>query len=279
MAWRESDHPRHPSGTPGGRGGEFRAASGGWVGAVAAAIRSPEQDLLDLVSGSEPTKRSRLTGGQTAQVRLLTYPGDGEPKRVVHKKMEWEDDAESMAASEVVVARIGAALGARVPVTVLDPDDPGAVYMDHLLGDPAWVAQGYGVDTDALHNTEQGRRLGLLDLLVSNQDRHGGNWLVGAHGEVAGIDHSLADLGAGTRRWDADSPFVESYLQFDHTTGMYALLPIEDMDRAEAEQIGARLRALFDDPEFVHMMVRAGGTETGLMSRWDAIARMVQEVQ
>lgn len=267
--WREQDHPRHPADAPGGRGGEFRER---WVGTIAAAIRSPEQDLLDLVTSSEPTKSTGLTGGQTAQVRLLVYPGDGEPKRVVHKKMEWEDDAESMAASEVVVARIGAALGARVPVTVLDPDDPGAVYMEHLLGDPAWVAEGHGVDTDALHNTEQGRRLGLLDLLISNQDRHSGNWLVAAQGEVAGIDHSLADLDAGTRRWDADSPFVESYQQFDPTAvGGYSLRPIEDMSRAEAERIGARLRALFDDPEFVRMMVRAGGTETGLMSRWDAI--------
>ncbi len=33
--WDESEHPRHPARTPGGRGGEFREAAGGWVAAVA----------------------------------------------------------------------------------------------------------------------------------------------------------------------------------------------------------------------------------------------------
>jgi len=275
--WDESEHPRWPAETPGGRGGEFRAASGGWVAAVATAIRSPEQDLLDLVTNNDVVKSSRLAGGQTAQTRLLTFSGPGEAKRVVHKRMmDWEDDAESMAAAEVVSAQIGRILGARVPVTIIDPDDSHAVYMEHLPGDTAWVAEGYGVDIDALHNTGEGRRLGLLDLLIMNQDRHGGNWLVAARGEVAGIDHGLADLSGGAGNWgNVESPFAYTYVKYDfEASGTWSLLPIEDLSRAEADQISAELTDLFDDDEFVRLIVRAGGTPKGLMERWQAIAAM-----
>jgi len=302
MSWREADHPRHPSGS--GRGGEFREKAGGWVAAAATAIRSPEQDLLGLVERGRVVQRTRLTGGRVAETSQTTVEDESGYHKLVHKIYSGMFAAQN-AAREVVVAAIGQVIGARVPVTILDPGYGGeALYMEFLEGQTALefakVDSGYlplGGDPNhsllvPFQTSPSGRRLGLLDLLISNIDRHAGNWLIDEDGQVAGIDHSHVYLAGDRSDMDqmwATGTFTDSYLREEthvddegFEMDRSVLKPIEDLSRDEAVQIGIRLRALFEDDEMLELLAVANDKQPharngvqyaeALLFRWRAIA-------
>jgi hypothetical protein len=310
MTWREEQHPRWPEDTPGSRGGEFRPKGADWVSAVATAIRTPEQDLLDLIGRAQVVGRSELAGGQVAHTNKETFEDtDGTHYELVSKSYAGGFAAQN-AAREVVVAAIGQALGARVPVTVLDPGDSAgwSLYMEFMDGqtalkfatvDDGFLPLASGPDYSLLtpfQTSPSGRRLGLLDLLISNTDRHAGNWLIDEDGQVAGIDHSHVHL-AGRDDVDhvwLDGTFTNSYLhQEEHVDeeGIHSyravLDPIEDLSRDEAVRIGMRLGALLEDDEILKLLAMANDKQPharngvqyaqGLMRRWDKIAAMVVE--
>lgn len=316
MTWRESDHPRHPAKAPGGRGGEFRERTGGWVSAVATAIRTPEQDMRDLVGRAERGYTRGLAGGQVAATGVTTFQDvDGTHHELV-EKLYMGYGADMMAAREVVVAAIGQALGARVPVTILDPEGTSSLFMEFLegrtameygggnplrqtiiSGETTWVG-GDLPDYSLLapfQTSPSGRRLGLLDLLISNTDRHAGNWLIDEDGQVAGIDHSHVTLGrdlTGLEREWLNGTFTDSYLrQEDYDEdGVRMTRPvlklIEDLSRDEAARIGMRLGALLEDDEILKLLAVANDKQPharngvqyaqGLMRRWDKIAAMAR---
>jgi len=288
--WDESEHPRHPRGSS--RGGRFRETGGvgGWVAAVSTAIRSPEQDLLDLVSG-ELVERAPLYGGQMGATSIVTFrEPDGSRRRVVHKDYSrgpaGTAGQRASIAKEVLANRIGQILGARAPVAIVDPDNDAAMYMELLDGrTPMELAGGdpevdfqNEFDEDRLDDLEQehmrtpsGRRIGLLDLLLYHQDRHAGNWLVLTDGTAAAIDNADVILeGDGYEaafdplmiHWGGGSPFTGTYLD-----GRGDLLEIEDLSPAEAARIRARLVALFDDPDVQRQLMLANNSP-GLLAMY-----------
>lgn len=282
--WDESEHPRDDA-------GRFRDKDG-WVSAVSTAIRSPEQDLLDLLGRAQRVRSSRLSGGQMAATSRVTLEDvDGTHHVVVHKSYA-RVDANQLAANEVVTAAIGQALGVRVPVTVLDPRYGGeALYMELLDGWSAYeLVAGNPKREERIarehSHSPSGRRLGLLDLLVDNSDRHAGNWLVLDDGTVAGIDHShvnLAGREAMRGGWSDSSPFAQPYID-----SMRQLGPIDDLSPAEAARIRRRLVALFERDDIRQMLIVANTPVMvapptsaqpfvdGLLRRWDAIAAMAR---
>ena len=293
--WDESEHPRWPAKAPDSRGGEFRSATG-WVGAVAATIRSPEQDLLDVVRGVE-MDRTPLSGGQMARTEIVTFEApDGTRRRVVHKQYgrspAGTQGQRAGVAKEVLANRIGQVLGTRVPVTITDPDDESAMYMELLDGHTPFEIAGGGFETedpdyadellledfdqDRLDDlvqehmrTPSGRRIGLLDLLLYHQDRHEGNWLILSDGTVAAIDNADVDLAgddedqdARMLAWGGGSPFIQDYMGM--TSDLY---PIGDLSPREAAQIRARLVALFDDPDVQRQLMLANNSP-GLLAMY-----------
>lgn len=285
MTWREQDHPRHPAGSE--RGGEFRER---WAGAVAAAIRSPESDLLELVGRAQRVGSRRLDGGRVATTSHVTLEDvDGTHHELVQKTYATVG-AREMAAKEMVVAAIGQAIGARVPVTVLDPRYGGeALYMEFLEGQTALehaggtperltVISGEMIQVGGdlpdysllvqFQGSPPGRRLGLLDLYVANTDRHAGNWLIG-DGGVAGIDHSHVTLGRDLTGLESEwlnGTFTDSYLQVaaeadEDGIRRNELKPIPDLSPAEAAKIRQRLAALFERDDIRRLLVEANGPE------------------
>lgn len=310
--WREQDHPRHPAGTD--RGGEFRekGVPGGWATAVAIAIRSPEQDLLDLVTRAEQVDMRGLAGGRVAATGAVTLQDTDGTHHELVSKIYMGFSSESMAAREVVVAAIGQALGARVPVTILDPDGGGgALYMELLDGQTALEYGGGSPLRQTIISGEQtfvggdlpdyslltkfldspsGRRLGLLDLLIRNIDRHAGNWLIDEDGQVAGIDHSHVALHGkeGDHPWTTGT-FTDGYLHEVERVDEDGLRlhtmeldPIQDLSAAEANQIRQRLVALFEREDIRQLLITANTVDRpptdaqpfvdGLLRRWDRIA-------
>lgn len=118
--WDESEHPRHPAGTAGGRGGEFRAVAGGWAQATLFQMGlGPEQDILQILRDGAEVGRTTLSGGNSAQTEIVDYKmPDGSIRRLVSKTSNAHD-----VAYETLASAIGReALDAPVPVVVPDPD-------------------------------------------------------------------------------------------------------------------------------------------------------------
>lgn len=264
--WDESEHPRWPAGS-GDRSGEFREKTGGWVAAVATAIRSPEQELRDLVSRAEVVRQSELSGGAVADTQVHTLRDtDGSRHFVVRKRYnEWGKPA---VAREALVAQIARVIGAPVPTTIADWDslERGwpTLYMDYIEGEtPLRMAQLQagtppysdvgatldGIFESAAESPDAGR-LGLLDLLIYNQDRNDGNWLITPGGGLAGIDHSSVDL-----EWDEESKAFGTRQQYWSGEGRFSsrfvdhnleLTDIDVITPAEAVQMGVAMTIIAD---------------------------------
>lgn len=232
--WDESEHPRWPADAPGGRGGEFRSAAGGWAQATLFQMGiSPEQDILQVLRDGVETGRTELSGGNSAQTEIVDFKlPDGSTRRLVTKTSNEHDVAYETLAS--AIAR--EALDAPVPVVVPDPHMnrrlwmplvDGYTPMQRLMDDYRDYAHDYGGvlddDDDGEHSGSEdevdwegfwdyasdeeheiveehvygyeGATLGLLDLLLRNSDRHIGNWLIKPVDQtIVGIDHTHIDL-------------------------------------------------------------------------------------
>ena len=166
--------------------------------------------------------------GQQGSVEIITMP-DG--TQVVHKK--YNPGHEDMADADVLAYGISQVIGAGAPP--VNKIGPGEITMGYVPGqmgeDWAWEAAGH---TEAPHDLEEqqmrspeGRRIGLLDYLIANPDRHDQNWMVTPDGKPVPIDNSSA----WSSPWGTTSDFwdhvpITSKSEYDSTlAGLMALQP------------------------------------------------------
>jgi hypothetical protein len=136
--------------------------------------------------------------GDTRRVRLA----DGTEAIYKRAMGEWtagwgkreQTDAEELG------AMVAAAVGVRAPAIQRADDDN--LYMEVMPGGSAMSRNLYRVPNE-LADSPQGMRMGLLDTLLNNVDRHGGNWMVDEQGQIAAIDHGLAFKESATGRSSA----------------------------------------------------------------------------
>lgn len=208
-SWDETEHPRWPRKTPGGKGGEFR--DGGpesWAEAAARTVgfgfnggRMSHTEVASYVGRSDYTE-TRLAGGQTAYTRLRRY-SDG--RLLVHKDMSNDEEARG----EVEYSLVARALGAPAPAAVWYSEPDAEVLMEYipgLTGYEHYMAGFRNPDgtyrlTDPTGNertrveqqfagTDAGILIGLVDVLGAHADRNMGNWIVEADGTPVAIDNS-----------------------------------------------------------------------------------------
>jgi hypothetical protein len=133
--------------------------------------------------------RTKLSGGMSADTELVTLP-DGR-KYVTKRGSDWGDkspemqaDVRHQAEAEQMASLVGRTIGA--PVVRVYRSGWDRVWMDFeeggVIGD---LADDVLVD---LVDRRDGQLLGLLDHLIGNSDRNGGNILV-HNGRLIGIDH------------------------------------------------------------------------------------------
>jgi hypothetical protein len=126
--------------------------------------------------------------GNSADTSVVTFSNG-------HKWVRKRDLPESEMDNEVLTSRVSSAIGAGAPPVILrdDPSTPGGrgkeMWEPYLANaKPAIVWEG-GQDEDGyplnedhdpedMYNTDGGVRIGVLDNLVNNEDRHEGNWMV-----------------------------------------------------------------------------------------------------
>lgn len=306
--WDEHEHPRHAAGTPGGRGGEFRDAGAGWAQRLAQQLGPSAPDrgwLEETVEKGIEIDRTRAWGGIDSHTEFVTYGmPSGEERRLIHKRATDRQKA----AREVAVSHIAEAIGAPVPVAMIDPESRWAVYMpvvegrsplaiiaerlqQQLIDEETWDEQAgeigtewvwnYAEETDAEAEFEgnpryiesfAGRLLGLLDLLVNNNDRHLGNWLVDGD-RVIGIDHTHVDLEEQPATTSmSGSPFTAPYFDVFYPGGQ--LVDFDWLHPNDMGLIARRLIALFseDGPLAMHTFPGSVVDEEVLQARLRLIA-------
>ncbi|MEU7766884.1 hypothetical protein AB0B25_17380, partial [Nocardia sp. NPDC049190] len=196
--------------------------------------------VREALDSGEPTVEVLTEGhtrDQAQRVEKLTFPDETVLiRKYVHQTRH--------ADAEYLASRTGAALGARVPAVHIEN---GVVYMEYVVG-----RTGLDLYTDipvesrmqlgqaGIHaSTTEGRWLGLVDLLVGNQDRlNNKNWMVHPDAGVYGIDHSQSFHDA------TNSIFGKQLRKFLGQFGIRWL----DSDLPDFGPIHARLDALW--PEF-----------------------------
>ncbi|GII84587.1 hypothetical protein Ssi03_25770 [Sphaerisporangium siamense] len=203
------------------------------------------EDLADAVeNGFPPDDRRPLGGGAVADVELLTLKGG---RKVVRKKARPTSGGIQEAAGEQIASKVAQKLGLRAPKVYRRDEDE--IFMDYV--DNAKTADditGWGQDPPKrvkdVPNTDNGKRLGLLDLLIHNYDRNAGNWMLDEDDQLIPIDHGVAytEMLDGNRV-DLEyiySPFAEHYTQGDNP-----------LTREDVDDVRRRLEEL--RPDFEHI--------------------------
>ena len=205
-----ADQPRWPRGAPDdpeghGQGGRWRSRNQatGWVEALSRrAVGTPlwaDRGKIARLAIQRPIRESRLSGGAIAQTKMLEYD-DGSV--AVRKTFSDDDAGRGRASAEYLASLVAEAVGAPAPAVVKDPTNPDyAVIMGFVSGDPGTVHTGsanadeWGQALYYLAVTDAGKRIGLLDVLISNADRHSMNWVLSDELEEpnhwGGLDQSL----------------------------------------------------------------------------------------
>ncbi len=142
------------------------------------------EDLAEMAKAARGADRTRLAGGQSADVELVQIDDN---RLIVHKRgRDWGDPDEvaasirAQADGEQMAALLAGAIDARVARVYRDEID--AVWMEYIRHD--------GTDPSTLLSTAAAIRLGLLDVLSVNGDRNEGNLL--ADDGLVGIDQVFA---------------------------------------------------------------------------------------
>jgi len=114
-------------------------------------------------------------------IRLVFKPGEGENFSV---REDIKNDNAPLWQREIMAARVNAALGTELMKPVFGGAVPGQGE-GMLMG---WVDGKRGtVDTP-----DEATRMTVLDLILGNTDRHGGNLMRGKDGKLYAIDHGFA---------------------------------------------------------------------------------------
>lgn len=199
------------------------------------------EDLARSVENGHPERaRVALTGGVSAETELVTL-ADG--TKVVHK-MGGNPTAEHAS------SMIGRALGLRAPRVYRD--HPSSVYMDFI--DDAKTAaflQATGdvrLSIQALSNTDSGKLMGLMDLLIRNGDRNAGNWMLDGLGKIVPIDHGHTFMHIIPRLRMRPTPSLHG--PFAHNFCDSQRWVDNDLTRADVALLRTRLEALV--PDFEH---------------------------
>ncbi|MGW4355826.1 hypothetical protein ACWELJ_27435, partial [Nocardia sp. NPDC004582] len=217
------------------------------------AIAAGEAEVVVLSTG---------VGRMAERVELVTFATEP-PTQLIRKVVTLAQHAHA----EALVALVGQAVGANVP-KVHQVEDR-VVYMEVMPGERGADRFTNPLDPslDTVLTTPDGRRLGLLDVLVGIPDRNLANWLITADGSISGIDHSLA-FGGG-RRGDELSPslFARQYA----TAGPDGEIVWHDHDLSAGDLSDIRTRLEGLAPDFAAL--GRDDWHRALMDRFDEVQR------
>lgn len=138
----------------------------------------------------QPVKDSRRLGGLSAQTELQTL-ADG--SKVIRKSQRVGMAESQDAAAEHLSSLVARKLGLKAPQVYRR--DGSSIFMEYVAdgvtAEEAAVGRLAG-QFAGVPGSDQGKIMGLLDLLINNVDRNAGNWMLDKAGDLVPIDHGLA---------------------------------------------------------------------------------------
>jgi hypothetical protein len=142
--------------------------------------------------------------GNSAQTSVVTFNSG-------HKWVRKRDLDDDEFNTEVLASRVSDAIGAGAPPAIKRDGDEGTeLWEPYLTGAKTAIEWEGGMNEDGeplnddhdpyeMYSSDNGLRIGVLDNLIDNEDRHEGNWMV-THNRKTGedsphpIDHGLAQF-------------------------------------------------------------------------------------
>jgi len=243
------------------RGGEKSAEAPKLAKKTGAVSTTDRKALADTVGQHAVSSEEPLAGGAVGDTRLRVY--DDGSKTVWKRAPDYASaSGQHQADAEELSSLVAQSLGLRAPAVVRA--DNRTVHMAFVDG--ANTTAELDGDDD-LPDSDAGRMMGLLDLLISNNDRNTGNVLVpNDGGSIVPIDHGLAFRNLG----DPSKPGRS--LGSPYTRPFYAVwnqsLIDNDLTPADVAEIRTRLtrqKAEFDRLNrtdwFDHMLARLDAIE------------------
>ncbi|MEV0198163.1 hypothetical protein [Nonomuraea sp. NPDC050691] len=202
--------------------------------------RELPQGPIDEAALKERLKRERpkvdyLDAGQHGVVQTYRFYSDG---LVLIRKLHTYGQVTLL--KDLLASLVGRAIGASVPHIVRDPTNREAVFMQVVDGTP--VERLSAGELERYLSSEAGKRLGLLDALVSNTDRRRLNWHAHGRDQLTGLDLSRSFSFKEDRVEFAQNDFSHHYM--DPEGGWID----NGLTRAEMETITDQITAL--RPEF-----------------------------
>lgn len=198
------------------------------------------EDIGRIVQSGEPVSTRRL-GGSSAITELATFADGVTAIRKAARPGEGDlQDADA----EQLAAMVGRALGLRTPAVYRS--DGSSIWMEYIAdGETAEEAGAWAGELPArfadVPDSDEGRLLGLLDVLTHNADRNDGNWLLTAGGDLVPIDHGMAYGEIITPDYEPSLEYVNSVFA-DHYKAGANPLTAEDVT-----EVRARLQTLRPD--------------------------------
>ena len=210
-----------------------------------AALRVSAEDRLRAGAASGVRQTEPLTGGSVGQVDLVTFnDGSRAIRKTAHRDYVGHTPLE-LTDREELAALLGRAIGAPVPAVIRT--GANEVLMGYVPdARTGWMAMGRTKAIRAANqpkyvDSDDGRLLGLLDILADNRDRHGGNWLVRKEdGRIVGIDHGLTWV-EGQMQYLANPPNNSSI--FAKTYAKSGWLP-NQLSQSDIQWLGRQLESL-----------------------------------
>jgi hypothetical protein len=234
---------------------------------------------VDQESGIKSESKPHAKRGLVQEGGGANYFGNSADTQVVtfnngHKWVRKRGLPEDQVDNEVIASRVSDAVGAGAP-GVVSPDNEelweqfakGAKPAIEWMGGTDEDEQPLGDhDPEEAYESDQGIRIGILDDLIGNGDRHFGNWMV-KHDRKAGdvpvpIDH-------GGLEWNRDK-WMSGSGPFGEYVWAYPEDTLEQIPRKQWDQWRGNLNAL--EPEFD---ARGMDTQYGnMMANFDAMSDM-----
>lgn len=146
-------------------------------------------------------ERQDLSGGQQSHTERVTF-SDG--TKGVHKKAGAVQEigqasrvrsGQDQTDADELAGLVAKAFGVTVPHMVRVPrkkDTAVHSLVDGRSGIEMIFDPPPGWDQRDIPKTDDGIRLGFLDMVIENQDRHEGNWMIDRDGKLVAIDHGHA---------------------------------------------------------------------------------------
>jgi hypothetical protein len=222
-----------------------------------------------MIPDGDPVEVKPL-GGMTSTARLLTY-ADG--TKLVQKDTTVQGlnpsnvDPVAIADAEELGAVVLGALGA--PSARVERTGPTELHIEYVEGVTGEIYHNYDgeIESPWLRDGNKGRLIGLADHVMSNHDRHGGNWLFTRDDNLVGIDHGNAFHDDG--KPVTGSAFASPLYEQDPASGESKLAARNDFTAADMADARRRLDSV--RPEFE----RTGRTDwhDTMLRRLDDVAQ------